>query len=173
MEAKVTALARHFGFQRGHRISAVQCCVEGKIGWSDVASELRPGSFRNQRHQQLEEQKGKHIVCDHVTNVIRKACAEPFFGTNLINLISGRISKRLEMDPQPTITFNLWCGEVAGPTERVNVRVEFFRKDWEHLRGALEAGDGGSWNEETLLYSGDLFEVSANAADQEVLVVFW
>lgn len=51
--------------------------------------------------------------------------------------------------------------------------MEFFRKDWERLRGALKVGDGGTWNEETLLYGGDLFEVSANAANEEMLVVFW
>lgn len=112
-------------------------------------------------------------VCRCVTNLIREAASEPLFGSNLILMISERIRERLNADPQPTITFNLWCGEAAGPTEWATFRVEFFRRDWDNLRRALKVDDDGGWNEETLLYGGDLFEVSANAAEQEVLVVFW
>lgn len=110
---------------------------------------------------------------DHVTNLIRKACTEPAFGDYLISAISEKIRKRLEADPQTAITFGVYCGAVAGPTGYATIRVQFFRKDWEHLCQALKIGDSGDWNEDTLLYGGDLFEVSANAADQEVLVVFW
>jgi hypothetical protein len=113
-------------------------------------------------------------MCDNVTNLIRKACAEPFFGSNLINVISEKIRERLAADPQPTITFNLFCGDAAGPTGWVNVRVEFFRKDWEHLGAALGVGDSGTWNEETLLYGGDLFELSARGpAGARHLLVTW
>jgi hypothetical protein len=110
---------------------------------------------------------------DHVTNLIRKACAEPGFGNGLISVITEKVRKRLEADPQPEITFGVYCGPVAGPTGNATIRVHFFRKDWEHLIQALKVSDSGDWNEETLLYGGDLFDVSANAADQEVLVVFW
>ncbi len=109
-------------------------------------------------------------MCNQVTNIIRKACAEPFFGAALIDRIIRRIRHRLEADPQPTITFELFCGEDAEPT---NIRVAFLRQDWEHLLSILEIGDCGTWSEATLLYRGDLFHVCANAAENEVLVVFW
>ncbi|WP_155248689.1 hypothetical protein [Bradyrhizobium japonicum] len=112
-------------------------------------------------------------MCDNVTNIIRKACAEPGFGNGLISVITEKVRKRLEADPQPEITFGVYCGPVAGPTDHAMIRVQFFRRDWEHLIQALWVGDTGAWNEDTLLYAGSLFEVSANAANQEVLVVFW
>lgn len=112
-------------------------------------------------------------MCDHVTNLVRKAASEPFFGTALIDRIIRRICERLEVDPQPTITFELLCGEPAGSTGSTNVRVAFLRQDWEHLLSTLEIGNGGTWSKETLLYKGELFYVCANAADNEVLVVFW
>jgi hypothetical protein len=108
-------------------------------------------------------------MCDPVTDVVRKACAEPFFGRTLITLISQKIRECLKVDPQPTTTFNLACGEAGW----VKVRVEFFREDWEQLRAALGVADFGNWNEETLRYEEDLFEVTANAVDQELRVVFW
>ncbi|MET4720789.1 hypothetical protein ABIF64_000433 [Bradyrhizobium japonicum] len=109
-------------------------------------------------------------MCDNVTDVIRRACAEPFFGRALVDRIIWRIRHRLEVDPQPTITFELFFGEAAEPT---NIRVAFLRQDWEHLLSTLEIGDCGTWSEETLLYRCDLFDVCANAAENEVLVIFW
>jgi hypothetical protein len=117
-------------------------------------------------------------MCDHeheghATNLIRKACAEQNFGEHLIVIITEHIRRHLKMDPQPTITFSAWFNEATSPSGFISFRVEFFRKDWEQLRAALMIGETGSWNGETLSYQGDLFEVSANAADQEVHVVFW
>ncbi len=112
-------------------------------------------------------------MCNPVTDIVRRACAEPLFGRNLITLISEKIRDCLKVDPQPTLTFNLACGEAARPTGWVKVRVEFFREDWEQLRAALEVDDFGNWDDETLRYEEDLFEISANAVDQELRVIFW
>lgn len=112
-------------------------------------------------------------MCDNATKLVEKACADPFFGTALIDRIVKRIRERLEADPQPSITFELICGETAVSTGSINVRVAFLRQDWEHLLSTLEIGDCGTWNRETLLYRGDLFYICANAAENEMLVIFW
>ena len=108
-------------------------------------------------------------MCDRVTAIIRRACEEPFFGAALIDRIVARIRHRLEVDPQPTITFELFCGKA----EPINIKATFLRQDWEHLLSTLEVGVNGTWSKETLLYSSDLFHACANAAENEVLVVFW
>nr|HAQ91861.1 hypothetical protein [Afipia sp.] len=87
-------------------------------------------------------------MCDNVTQLVEKACADPFFGTALIDRIVKRIRDRLEADPQPSITFELVGGGSGAP---INVRVAFLRQDWEHLLSTLEIGDCGTWNRETLL----------------------
>ena len=112
-------------------------------------------------------------MCDQVTEIIRRACEEPFFGAALIGRIANRIRERLETDPQPSFTFELACEEAARSSSPINIRVVLLRQDWAHLLSTLEIGHSGAWDRETLFYRGELFDVCPNAADKVVLVVFW
>jgi hypothetical protein len=117
-------------------------------------------------------------MCDDVTHLLRTACFNQLAGTQWINSTLQNIRERLEQNPEKMIRFNLYCGEAAGPTEWANIRVQFFRCDWKRILDTLNADHNGTWNEETLMYEArlsdeSLFEVSADAVEQEVLVVFW
>jgi hypothetical protein len=112
-------------------------------------------------------------MCDLVTPLIRTACNDACIASALISGITEKICSRLKDDPQTTFRFNLFCGEAAGPTEWTSVRVEFFREDWTFILDNLPGDDSGDWNEETLRYECDFFDLSANAVDNEIVVTFW
>lgn len=112
-------------------------------------------------------------MCDHVTNVIRRACADPEVGTELIRIIVEHVWRSLIEGPQRTLTFRAHIYPLPGPTAFTSFRVEFFRYDWEQLRADLRLGNNGYWDPDTLRCEGGIFEVFADAENQEVRVVFW
>jgi hypothetical protein len=121
----------------------------------------------------VKSERWRNTMCDHVTPLIRAACTDVCIGSGLISGVIEKICDRLKDDPQTAFSFNLFCGEAAGPTEWASVRVQFFREDWSYLLDNLPISNSGDWSEDTLRYEGHFFELTANAADNEVVVTFW
>lgn len=112
-------------------------------------------------------------MCDHVTNVMRRACNDSEVRTELIRIIVEHVWRSLIEGPQRTLTFGAHIYLVPGPTGFTSFRVEFFRYDWEKLRSDLRLEHNGYWDPDTLRCEGGIFEVLADAKNQEVHVVFW
>jgi hypothetical protein len=116
-------------------------------------------------------------MCNHVANVISKACEDLVFGEKLLRTVIEIICRHLNERPERTFRFSHAFAEVPGPTGNTNFRAEFFRSDWAQIRGDLALLDSGCWNSEPRMFvaylPGGRFDVSANVATQEVLVVFW
>ncbi|MGY3355082.1 hypothetical protein ACVWZK_001745 [Bradyrhizobium sp. GM0.4] len=119
-----------------------------------------------------------HHVRDPVTNLVRKACAESIFGAAMIDRLIKALRARLEKSHDLPINVPLFYGAEAGSTGWLNFRVEVPGKNVKRIADLLEYDYSGEWNEEALKYegrlsNGSLFEVSADAENQVVVVVFW